>query len=137
VPDPGERTGDGAALAFEPGLAVFRLGPGIELRAAIAAVTQAIVAAREAGATRMLLDVRAMAGVPPPGLGQRYAFATDWARAAQGALSIALLAPAELVDPGRFGVLVAHGAGLDTDVFEDEAVARAWLARRPSPGPVP
>jgi hypothetical protein len=81
----------------------------------------------------MLVDVRALAGTPPPGLGQRYAFATDWARAAQAAMSVAFLAPPEMVDPGRFGVLVAHGAGLDGDVFEDEAIARAWLGRRPPP----
>jgi hypothetical protein len=124
---------DFPGLAFEPELAVFRLGEGIGLRDGIAAVSAAIAAARMAGATRLLVDVRSLAGATPPGLGQRYAFATDWARAAQGAVSVALLAPLELVDPGRFGVLVAHGAGMDGDVFDDEAGARAWLARRPAP----
>jgi hypothetical protein len=120
-------------LAYEPELAVFRLGDVAGLRDGIAAVGAAIGAARAAGATRLLVDLRSLTGVAPPGLGQRYAFATDWARAAQGALSLAILAPPELVDPGRFGVLIAHGAGLDGDVFDDEAGARAWLARRPSP----
>lgn len=121
-------------LQFEPELAVFRLAPGLDVRTAVSIVTAAIAAARADGATRLLVDVRAIEGGASPGLGQRYAFATDWARAAQGAMSIAMLAPAAMVDPGRFGVLVAHGAGLDCDVFPDEPAARAWLARRPAPG---
>jgi hypothetical protein len=120
-------------LEFEAGLAVYRVPAGTGLRDGVAAVTAAIDAARKGDAARLLVDLRPIAGIPPPGLGQRYALATDWARAAQGAVSIAFLAPPELIDPGRFGVLVAHGAGLDGDVFEDEAMARAWLGRRPSP----
>ena len=120
-------------LAFESGLAVYRVAAGTELRTGIAAVTAAIEAAREGGAARLLIDLRPIAGIAPPGLGQRYALATDWARAAAGALAIAVVVPSELVDPRRFGMQVAHGAGLDGDLFEDEGAARAWLARRPLP----
>jgi hypothetical protein len=124
--------GDGV-VRFEPGLAVYRIAPGVEVRDGIGLVTAAIEAARKAGATRLLLDLRPIAGVAPPGLGQRYAFSAEWARAAQGAIAIAVVAPPELIDPRRYGMQVAHGAGLDGDVFEDEALARAWLARRPAP----
>ena len=120
-------------LDFESDMAVYRIAAGIELRTGIAAVTAAIDAAREGGAARLLVDLRPIAGIAPPGLGQRYALATDWARAAAGALAIAVVVPRELVDPRRFGMQVAHGAGLDGDLFEDEDAARAWLARRPLP----
>jgi hypothetical protein len=119
------------ALQFEPDLAVYRVAPGVELRDGIAAITAAIGTAVAGGACRLLIDLRAYAGSTPPGLGQRYALASDWARAAQGKLSIAVVSPPELIDPRRFGMQVALGAGLDGDVFDDEARARAWLATRP------
>ena len=128
-PDPG--------LQFEPDLAVYRIAGGVEIRAGIGIVSAAIEAARHAGATRLLLDLRPLAGIAPPGLGQRYSFSAEWARAAAGAVSIAVIAPVELIDPRRYGMQVALAAGLDGDVFVDEAPARAWLARRPPPGSQP
>jgi hypothetical protein len=132
VPDPDP------ALQFEPGLAVYRVAPGTELRDGIAAITAAIEAARDGGAARLLIDLRAYAGSAGPGLGQRYALASEWARAAQGKVAIAVVSPPELIDPRRYGMQVALGAGLDGDVFEDEPSARAWLATRPlAPEPPP
>jgi hypothetical protein len=120
-------------LQLDDAIAVYRVAPGTELRAGIAAVTAAIEAARVGGASRLLVDLSALAGIAPPGLGQRYALATDWARAAGATLAIAVVVPRELVDPRHYGMQVAHGAGLDGDLFEDEAAARAWLAKRPLP----
>ena len=120
-------------LQLDADIAVYRIAAGTELRAGIAAVTAAIEAAREGGASRLLVDLRPLTGIAPPGLGQRYALATEWARAARGALAVAVVLPPDLVDPRRFGMQVAHGAGLAGDLFADEDAARAWLARRPLP----
>jgi len=34
---------------------------------------------------------------------------------------------AEMIDPEKFGILVARNAGLDANVFADEAEALSWL----------
>ena len=33
----------------------------------------------------------------------------------------------EMIDPGKFGVIVARNAGMNADVFADEPEALAWL----------
>ncbi len=52
----------------------------------------------------------------------------EWAAAAQGALRLAMVLQAELIDPQKFGMVAARNAGLVGDVFTEEPQARAWLA---------
>jgi hypothetical protein len=113
----------------QAGLAVFRpsgevtLGQGIEL------VTSAINEARQLGIRKMLIVTNGLTGFPSPSLGTRYFFVHEWAKAAQGKVSIALVARPEMIDPQKFGVTVANSAGLTTDVFTTEDEAKAWLQR--------
>ena len=110
--------------------AEFRAEPQPGMSAAIAAVTAAIVDARGRGARRLFLDLRDLR-LPPPSLGQRHLYATEWARAAGGEFVLAVLIQEEMIDPEGFGVLVAQAAGLRVEVFADEGAARGWLARQP------
>jgi hypothetical protein len=103
------------------------------LLAMVQAVTDGITAARARGASRLLVDLSALAGVAPPSLGQRDALITAWARAAAGELVVAVVAPKELLDPERFGVYVAEAAGMRAEAFVDEVAARAWLQRQRDP----
>ena len=52
----------------------------------------------------------------------------EWAAAAKGAVRLAMVVQAELIDPQNFGVLAARNAGLIGNVFTEEPQARAWLA---------
>ena len=63
--------------------------------------------------------------VPPTGSG--VPFAEAWAMAAGGRVRLALVAPPEHIDPGKFGVTVAANRGMVRDVFVAEAEAIAWL----------
>jgi hypothetical protein len=113
----------------QAGLAVFRpsgevtLGQGIEL------VTGAINEARQLGIRKMLVVTNGLTGFASPSVGTRYFFVHEWAKAAQGQVSVALVARPEMIDPQKFGVSVANSAGLTTDVFTSEDEAMAWLRR--------
>lgn len=82
---------------------------------------------RGAPASAVLIDIRdldAMATVS-----ERYrlgeAAAANWTGP-----PVALVGTRQLVDPERFGEMVARNRGLDGRVFTDVAEARAWLATR-------
>lgn len=83
--------------------------------------------AREAGLEQLLVDIRALTGYPVPSLVERYLITTRWAGTAAGALAVAMLVRPELIDPGKFGVLVARNRGLHCDVFARECEALGWL----------
>ncbi|HLY10139.1 MAG TPA: hypothetical protein VKW04_12600 [Planctomycetota bacterium] len=73
----------------------------------------------------LLIDVTGMIQVPS--LVERFEIAIHGARVGAGLRRIALLARAELIDPGKFGVQVARNRGLSTDVFTERPKALAWL----------
>jgi hypothetical protein len=116
--------------------AEFRIEPTGNLRETAESIAATLAQARASGARRVLLDLRALAGAPAPGLGQRHELITAWARAAGGELVLAVVAPDALLDPERFGVHVAEAAGLRAEAFLDDAPARAWLERQAASWPV-
>ncbi|MCC7325436.1 MAG: hypothetical protein IT521_01345 [Burkholderiales bacterium] len=95
---------------------------GVEL------VTAAIAYARTQGITRLLVDVRRLHGYTTPELADRFWMAQDFAHAAQGAVTLAIVAWAEHIHPGKFGINAARDAGLNCDVFTSEVEASDWLA---------
>ncbi|HEY1458791.1 MAG TPA: hypothetical protein VGH59_01900 [Casimicrobiaceae bacterium] len=97
------------------------LTEGVEL------VTQAIVFCRDSRIPRLLVDLTLLTGYAAPTLDDRYWMAQDWAAAAKGTLVLALVAHAEQIHPGKFGVTVANDAGLKSDVFTSPAEALQWL----------
>jgi hypothetical protein len=117
-------------LEQKDGYALFRAAGNMSLDRAVRMVTDAIVAAREASVGKLLVDIRGLTGLEPPGLGRRYLFVNEWARAAQSSVIIALVAERRMVDPNKYGVTVAHHAGLLADVFTTEEAALTWLRGR-------
>jgi hypothetical protein len=110
--------------------AELRIEPTGSLLDTAQSIVAMLAQARACGTRCVLLDLRALAGVPTPSLGQRHELITAWARAAGGELVVAVVAPESLLDPERFGVFVAEAAGLRTEAFVDDRPARAWLERQ-------
>ncbi len=114
-------------LEQRDGYTVFRASGPTSLDGAIAMVTAAIVSAREQGTRKLLVDISGLTGFEPPGLGRRYLFVNEWATAAQGLVCVAMVAERRMIDPNKYGVVVAHSAGLVADVFTTEQAATTWL----------
>lgn len=116
-------------LEMRDGLAVFQPVAEVELDEAAALVTEAITAARGQGHEKLLILGTGLTGFESPGLGSRYFFVHDWARAAAGLVRVALVLKPEMIDREKFGVLVALNAGFACDAFTAEAEAMDWLQR--------
>jgi hypothetical protein len=93
----------------------------------VACVRAAIAAARSHRAVDLLVDVTALTGFPSPDTFQRFLAVVQWAEEASGRLRLAMVAPAEMIDPQRFGVTVAANRGLVSNVFPTDTEAFAWL----------
>jgi hypothetical protein len=94
---------------------------------AVELVAGAMITARNRGCTDLLVNVCGLTGFPPPTIFARYGLAVRWAESAGGKLRVALVAPAELIDPEKIGVLMAQNRGVTGDVFTSEVAAIAWL----------
>jgi len=117
-----------AYLQFEERLAVFR-PPQVELlRQAVELVEEAIVSTRQRRCPALLVVYESPGGFEPPSVAARQDMMRRWARAADGALRVAMVLPARYIDEERFGVAAALNYGLSSNVFTCEADARAWLA---------
>lgn len=93
-------------------------------------VAAAMLHARERGLADLLANTHGLTGYPPPSTFARYSLAVKWAEAAGGALRVALVARAEIIDPQKIGVLMAQNRGVNGDVFTNETDALAWLDAR-------
>ena len=97
---------------------------------AIEMVAGAMRYAREHGLVDLLANTNALTGFPQPSTFARYSLAVKWAEAAGGALRVALVTRAEIIDPQKIGVLMAQNRGVNGDVFTNETDALAWLDAR-------
>ncbi len=107
--------------------AVFRPVGTVTLEGAISLVEQAIERARAAGAVELLVNVTGLSGFLAPSLSARFALAERWSKAAAMCVRLAVVAPAEWLDPERFGVVVMANRGFITTAVETEEEAVAWL----------
>jgi len=96
---------------------------------ALALCMTAVSWAREQGCADMLVNVYGIIGLENITTFMRYELAVAWAQAA-GPLRVALVIPQELMDPQKFGMLMAHNRGVNGDVFTTEAEALQWLNAR-------
>ncbi len=108
-------------------LAVFRPSGPIPLEQAVTMITSAITRARQQRARDLLVVTLGWTRLRSPDLAERYFFVREWAKAAAGAVRLAVVARADLIDPERFGVIVAKNSGLSGAVFTSEKEALAWL----------
>ena len=87
----------------------------------------AITFAREQQISHLLVDITRLTGITPPTTLERYTAASAFAQAARGTVKVAVLVPAETVDPERFAVTVANNRGMNVNVFTSDAEALRWL----------
>ena len=105
----------------------------MSLEAAAELVTAVITHARAHGIKELFVNATGLTGFRPPALSERYFIADKWARAARGAIRMAMVVRPEFIDPQKFGVTVAINRRLIVDVFELEAPALAWLGSHEPP----
>jgi hypothetical protein len=111
--------------------AYYRPTGTLPLEEAVELLDQTIAHVRDRRIPKLLISARGLVGFRSPTLPERYFFVRRWAATARGLVQIALVVPAELIDPEKFGTTVAQNAGLDADVFTNEPEALAWLQRTP------
>jgi hypothetical protein len=123
-------------FVMEMGRGLYRRVGSVSLDEAVARVRAAIAVARSNQARELLVDTTALTGFPSPDTLQRFLAAVEWAEEARGGLRLAMVARAEMIDPGKFGVTVAANRGLVSNIFTTEVEARAWLDGRRGPNPL-
>ncbi|HSE12335.1 MAG TPA: hypothetical protein VLB69_06855 [Rudaea sp.] len=116
-----------AMFEMRDGIAVFRPSGHASLEQAIDLVKSAIGSARERGVRKLLILASGLEGFESPGIGARHYMARLWAGISAGMLHIAVVPKADMIDPEKFGVLVARNFGASVDVFSAEADAIEWL----------
>jgi hypothetical protein len=92
-------------------------------------VTEYIVMARDRKLRKLLIDASKASLVGERTKAAQYFRVQEWARAAEGAVRLAMVLPPVNIDPQRFGVTVAQNSGLIGEVFTSEADALEWLQR--------
>jgi hypothetical protein len=107
----------------------------VTLSEGVALVTNAIRFCREKEIARLLVDTTSLIGFPPPMIYERYWFSQEWAHEAKSKLVISMVARKEMIDPQKFGVLVARNAGLNVEVSPSLSEALAWLLAQKAPVP--
>lgn len=109
------------------GYALSHLLGCVSLEQAAEAVTRAIVAARKQGIKRLLVDATQLTRLPVPSVADRYFIVRGWASAAEGQVEVSLVLEQRLIDPDRFGIVVATNFGMRANVFSSPSEAQAWL----------
>jgi len=107
--------------------AYYRPAGQASLDEAVELVDRAVVFARERRIPKLLINAAGLTGFPSPSLAERYFSARRFAASAQGLVQLALVIRPEMIDPEKFGVIVARNAGMNADVFAAEPPALAWL----------
>jgi hypothetical protein len=101
------------------------LDDGVEL------VVRALIAAREAGARDLVVDITGVSGLLVPTVFERYSLVKRFAVAAAGQVRMAMAVDPNLLDPARFGETVAANRSLIARAVATEAEAVAWLDSLP------
>lgn len=118
------------AFVLENGRGIYRPVGTVSFDEAVSMVRAAIATARSNQARELLVDTTALVGFPSPDTFQRFLAAVEWADEASGSLYLSMVARAEMIDPQKFGTLVASNRGLINNIFPTEAEAVAWLDAR-------
>jgi hypothetical protein len=123
---------------LEDGYAAFRPKGRFTFEEAVGVIDEALAYCRDNEIRGLLVVISGMTGFAVPTTTQRFAFGSRWAETAAGRVALSMVAPAEMIDSEKLGVMVANNRGLQTDVFTSERDAIAWLKRsntRHSPPP--
>jgi hypothetical protein len=111
--------------------ACFRPAGKITLDEAIELVDHTIAYVRDQRIPKLLFNAKNLVGFPPPSLPARYFAVRQWATTSLSLVKLAMVIHAEMIDPEKFGILVARNSELNADVFSQEIEALAWLQNEP------
>lgn len=111
-------------------VARFRMTGTQVLEDGVRQIAEAIVRTKESGLDKLLVDIRHITGVEPPGVAARLWLMGEWARAGRSSVRVALVTRPEFIDPDRFGIAAGLNAGFSSNVFESESSALDWLLGR-------
>lgn len=107
--------------------ACYRPVGHVSFREALDLIVHAVTFCHDHGIGKLLVDTTGFTGLESPTIADRYALGTETAGAASGAVKIAVVVQPDLIDPNRFGVLVAANRGLAAAPFATEVAALEWL----------
>ena len=116
-------------------VAWFRVAGQQELEDCVRQIADAIARTRTLGLDKLLIDVRRVTGIDPPGIAARHWLMGEWAREGRGSVRTVMVARPEFIDPDRFGVIAGLNSGFVSNVFENEDRALEWLLGRPGRSP--
>jgi hypothetical protein len=107
--------------------AVFRPVGEVSLEQLVLLVASAITYAREQQVRKLLVVTTGLTGFQSPTVSERYHIVHRWGWAAGSTVRVSFVVIEEVIDPLKFGVLVAVNIGFATDIFSSEKEALAWL----------
>lgn len=116
-------------------VAHFRLTGQQELVDGVRQIADAIARTKAGGLDKLLVDIRRITGVEPPGIATRHWLMGEWVREGRGSVRVAIVVRPEFIDPDRFAIIVGRNAGFVSNVFESEEPALDWLLGHPDRDP--
>jgi hypothetical protein len=116
-----------AGFTVEGKRGYYRPQGEVTLDEAIALLVAATEYACTLGLSELVLNASGFTGYELPDILDRYQYSATLAHIGAGTLRVAQVMPADVIDPRRFGVLVANNRDLETRAFTNEADAVAWL----------
>ena len=109
------------------GYGCYRLSGHGPLTEATAKVIEAITFSREQGIRNLLIDTTNWTGHKSPDTVERFNVAQAFTAAARSEVRLSMVVRPEMMDPGKFEVMVATNRGMIGNVFDSEKEALAWL----------
>jgi hypothetical protein len=114
-------------IRIRDGCAYYRPTGEVTLAQATQLCDQAIAFALDRRVPKLFINAQGLSGFPSPTLPERYFIARQWAETARGRVQLSLVVHQEMIDPEKFGIMVARNVGMNADVFSEEGEALDWL----------
>ena len=114
-------------LSRETNFALYAPRTEVSLETAVDMISEVIEYCRTYEIRGVLIDARELYGFSQPTVVDRYWFLQRWATEAGGQVIMSSIQRPEMIDPEQIGITIAANAGLQINVFDNEADARAWL----------
>lgn len=124
-----------ASFEVVEGVAWFRMAGQQELEDGVQQIADAIARTKASGLDKLLVDIRRISGVQPPGVALRHWLMGEWAREGRASVRVAIVTRPEFIDPDRVGVIAGLNAGFVSNIFENDGRALDWLLGRLGRGP--
>jgi hypothetical protein len=110
---------------------IYRPVAQVSLEQGFALIESALVRARELGLTDVVINTLGLSGFRSPGVFDRYEFALRMVAGSGGALLVAVVVRADVIDFQKIGMLMARNRGVIAEIFATEREALCWLDSLP------